>query len=234
MSNKHRIRPATTQAADTTDRDAQLAMDCDELVILWGRLHQAVPRDSSGLGGEPKRGASDPRAAVINLDVDQAITEIASGAAQIAGEAVRLLNLAPGPRPTYGVLTSLVDWHRSLSAREQPLARHIAADVPRWARQARMALRLESPERELGKLCPFHRDDHPTPLMVESDRARLHTALLRRERPAAGEAALTWQRSDAVTCHHCKRRWSGVHMLRELGPLLADSSRPQEIPGSDH
>lgn len=132
---------------------------------------------------------------------------------------------------TSDVLVALPDWYVQLRNRNQPLAGHIRADAKTWLRQARTVLRLRTHEAGIGRLCPDHRD-RPTELRREADEATLPVAVLAgRRQPidkASGlpiDAALTWERSDAVYCPTCKRRWSGITELRVLMLMIETADK---------
>lgn len=253
-----RPKPVEVQVVDQTE------LDLAELSILWPQLEEALARDAAGPSaastGSGGGGAGSP--AVINLDVEQARAELATGIERIAAEAERILNLGRGWRPslkpvrdaeeqlakarllveraaaavdhakeearrrwTQDALDQMGIWYVQLRNRQQPLADHITADVQRWHRVARKALRLRSAEQPLDWRCPHHRDE-PTELIREADEAILSDRLLSGRGQRLGddgkpiEAPLTWRRADSVYCPRCKKRWAGMTELRVLMRMI--------------
>jgi hypothetical protein len=209
----------------------QTVLDLDQLAVLWPRLEAALARDTAGPSAEHGRsgnGGGEGSAAVLNLDVVQAVVEISTGAQAIAAEVVRILNLdSKQTRTTGALIEAMPDWYVQLRNRDQPVAKHIKDDATRWLRQARIVLRLRTHEAGLGRLCPEHRDTHPTELRREADEATLSPAVLAgRQQPIGStglplEAGLTWKRSESVYCPKCKKRWDGVVELRVLMRMIA-------------
>lgn len=173
---KHKPPPAAPRSSRAQD---DVEHQAAELLALWRIMPHALARDSAGVltGDRHSTGGSKGSAASANLDVIEATVIIETGLAKIAAEAIPILNLDPGPRPTFGVISALPDWHRALEARNQPLAKHIASDLRRWLREAQGAVGVRKRDRPLGSMCPDHRDN-PAPLLEVGAQATLAATLV--------------------------------------------------------
>lgn len=191
--SKHRTRtrprpkPRPELTHDQQDQ-ADVVDQAAELAALWRALPYALARDERGqlskdkAGDRQSNGAANGSAATVNLAVVDAQTMVEIGVSEFAAEAVRILNLDRGHRPTYGVITAIPDWHRALAGSEhgQPLSKQLRRRLRSWLTTVRLAVRIQEPDVPLGPVCPDHRDDTvpACKLMIEGAKATLARSLL--------------------------------------------------------
>lgn len=97
-----RSRPKPAPVVVVLEED-QTVLDLDQLAVLWPRLESALARDTAGPSSEHGRSGNhggEGSAAVINIDVQRAMVEIAVGVDKIAAEVEALLNLDRRWRPS--------------------------------------------------------------------------------------------------------------------------------------
>jgi len=190
--SKHRVRKRNPRHAVQPPREmsrTELVADmAAELLTLWRVLPHAVARDSNGqisrdqAGDRQQSGAASGSSATVNLAVVDAQVLVETGLTVFAAEAVPILNLERRHRDVAELVAALPDWHRALDASPhgQPLAAQLASEkkgLPSWLRTVRLAIRVQLQDKQLGHLCPDHRD-RPGQLLIQGAESQLAASLL--------------------------------------------------------
>jgi hypothetical protein len=179
----HRKRQRRQRVIEPRDDPTQLKVEmlAEELLVLWQAMPSALAADSAGVltGDRHAKGAVEGSPSPANTTVIDSAARIETGLYQVAAEAVRILNEDRAKQRTpYSIIAALPEWHRALAAKAQPLAKHIVRDLEGWMRDARGAIGTRRPDRELGPMCPEHRDTKPAPLLEVGAVATLARSLL--------------------------------------------------------
>lgn len=194
----------------------------EELLALWPKLHEALPRDAGGNDGERVTSRTNVFASLVNQDVSGAIKVLRDEASPAAMEARTVLGEPGDTAPMERTLESCGILYRRLVGRGYVgEARKLAASVLHWHRVARTAIGLSrraTPLQGDGRpvFCPLH-DTQLVTLRQRGDEGALDdTAQGDRE-------AIRWRRGDGLYCplKGCKGAW-GPSEYPFLGRLVAE------------
>lgn len=194
----------------------------EELLVLWPKLHEALPRDAGGNDSERVRASANVFAALVNQDVSGAIKLLRDEASPAAMEARTVLGEPGDAQPVERTVESLGILYRRLAARGYVgEARKLAASVLHWRRVARTAIGLSrraTPLQGDGRpiFCPLH----DAPLVTLRHRGDEGTL----DETARGDReAIRWRSGGGLYCplRGCNGEW-GPGEFAFLGRLVAE------------
>lgn len=194
----------------------------EELLVLWPKLHEALPRDVGVNDGERVSASSNVSASLVNQDVSGAIKLLRDEASPAAMEARTVLGEPGDAQPVERTIESLGILYRRLAARGYVgEARKLAASVVHWHRVARSAIGLSrrpTPLQGDGRAvhCPLH----DAPLVTLRHRGDEGTL----DETARGDReAIRWRSGGGLYCplRECAGGW-GPGEFAFLGRLVSE------------
>lgn len=194
----------------------------EELLRLWPKLHDALPRDVGTVDGERVSATAEVSTLLVNLDVSKAIKLLRDEASPAAMDARTVLGEPGDAAPMERTLESIAILYRRLVGRGQVgEARKLAASVLRWHRVARTVIGLSrraTPLQGDGRpvFCPLH----DAPLVTLRHRGDEGTL----DETARGDReAIRWRSGGGLYCplRECDGEW-GPGEFAFLGRLVAE------------
>lgn len=194
----------------------------EELLTLWPKLQDALPRDVGTVDGERVTTTAEVSTVLVNLDVSKAITLLRDEASPAEMEARTVLGEPGDEQPMERTLESLGILYRRLAGRGYiGQARKLATSVLHWHRVARTAIGLSRRATPLqGDGRPVHCPLHDAPLVTLRRRGDEGTL----DETARGDReAIRWRSGGGLYCplRECAGEW-GPGEFPFLGRLVAE------------